>query len=181
MITNTRTRRAAVGVAALLTAVAGCGSDGPAEVADDATDSAEEAVDDLDDGQSDLVDALRDEGLSSVATALETIDISQLTDSEEFTFLAPNDEAFQALDADQVADLMADPQKLLETLRNHTIPQRYLADDLADVRSVETEAGQTLEVTSADGAVTFGPATVVSSDVDVADGVVHVVDRLIIP
>ena len=181
MITATTSRRAAAGAAALLLTIAGCGSDSPAEVADDATDTAEEVVNTLDEQQSDLAETLRAEGLSSVATAVEAIDVSQLTDSEEFTFLAPNDEAFQALDASQVADLMANPDELLDVLRNHTIAERLPASEITGVGSVETEEGNTLDVSVDGDTVMVGPATVVSTDIDVGDGVVHVVDRLIIP
>lgn len=176
MYTPARTA-ASIGLAAILFIAAGCGSDSGSDV----TDEAEDAVEAVEDEQADVARTLRDNGLDTVATALETIDVSQLTDSDDFTFFAPNDEAFQALTADELADLLADPDQVLNVLRNHTVADRLLAADLDGVTTAESEAGNMLDISTTGGSVMVGEATVVATDIDVADGVVHVVDRLLLP
>lgn len=170
----------------LLLLLAGCGdSDDAADEASDAADGIGEAVpDDAADAQSSLADLLRDVGASSAASAVEDVDISMLTDSDEFTFFAPNDDAFRSISADELADLLADPALLIDVLRNHTVPEQLSAEELAERTEVTSELGTTLPVsTSEDGTITVGDATVVTPGVLDGDktGVVHTVDRFIFP
>lgn len=172
--------------ALLMLLLAGCGdSDDAADEASDAAEGIGEAVpDDAADAQSSLADLLRDVGASSAASAVEDVDISMLTDSDEFTFFAPNDDAFRSISADELADLLADPAQLIDVLRNHTIPEELSAEELAERTEVTSELGNTLPVsTSEDGTITVGDATVVTPGVLDGDktGVVHTVDRFLFP
>jgi uncharacterized surface protein with fasciclin (FAS1) repeats len=172
-------------LALVLALVAGCGdSDDAADQATEAADGIGEAVpDDAADAQSSLADLLRDVGATSAASAVEQVDVSSLTDSDEFTFFAPDDDAFRSISADELADLLADPGRLIDVLRNHTIPERLSAEDLAERTEVTSELGRTLPVSSSDGMITIGDATVVTAGViDEAEaGVVHTVDRFLFP
>lgn len=174
-----RTRGVAA-LACLALVGAACGSDG-AETVDDATDAAADAVEAVDEGIDDFAQRLRDEGLESVASAFEDIDVSELTDSTEFTFLAPNDEAFQSVDADDLADLLADPERVTELLKNHTIAERYTAAQVVELDEVSTEAGETLDIDVDGDVVQFEDATVVATDIEAGDGMIHVVDGLLLP
>ena len=66
-------------------------------------------------------------------------------------------------------------------LENHTLADTVTADELTSMESVETEAGETLVVTTEGETVRVGDAEVVSTDIEVGDGVIHVVDGLLIP
>ena len=197
-------RRFGASVAAAVLVLAGCGADDADEAIDDAADavddvdadSAEQAVEDAaddvdaeadDDAEAaetqsaELAQVLRDNGLSSVASAVEVVDFTELVDAPEFTFFAPNDEAFSSLSADELADLLANPTMVADVLRNHTVAATVPSSDLSDGMEVDTQAGETLTVTIDGDVVMIGDATVVQPDIDVNDGVVHVVDRLLMP
>jgi uncharacterized surface protein with fasciclin (FAS1) repeats len=171
--------------AMVLLLLTGCGdSDDVSGQASDATDRIDEAVpDDATEAQSSFAELLRDIGASSAASAVEEVDISALTDSEEYTFLAPNDDAFRSVSSDELADLLADPERLIDVLRNHTIAERLSAEELAERTEVTSELGTTLPVSSSDGTITVGDATVV--DAGLIDGgqagVIHTVDRFLLP
>lgn len=168
---------------------AACGDDStldadPAEIEADIEDLGEDVEvpteDEAEDAQVNLVDALESVGLGSLASAVGDIDVSELTDAAEFTFFAPNDEAFTALSADDLADLLADVDELDDVLRNHVVPERIDAATLVTLESVTTEAGNELAVVVDGDTVTVGGATVVTTDVEAGDGVVHAIDAVLI-
>ena len=173
--------------AATLFAVTACGSDDSANdpVVDVDTDQVDEVVDsaasEVDETSDDLAQTLRDNGLDSIAGVVEQVDVTEWLGEGDFTFFAPNNEAFLGLDAEQTADLLTDPAQILDVLRNHTLADTVSADELTSMQSVDTEAGETLEVTSEDDAVQVGGVTVVSTDIEVGGGVIHVVDGLLVP
>lgn len=155
--------------------------EGTTESADDGTTTS--TVDDVaGDVQSQLVAELRDRGLTSLATALQGVDVDDLVDTGEFTFFAPDDEAFTTIDAEELADLVGDPELLIDTLRNHLVDERITGSDLYERDQLESRLGETLSVESDGATVTVGGATVTEADIGVGDaGVVHVVDALILP
>jgi uncharacterized surface protein with fasciclin (FAS1) repeats len=173
---------APVAVAGLTIGAAACGSD-DAAINVDATD-VEEAldtvVDEADTASADLAQTLRDNGLDTVASVVDQIDPDDLIGGASFTFFAPNDEAFTSLGADETAELLTDPGRVLDVLRNHTVDQTISAEELGTNDAVETEAGETLEVSVDDGVVRVGDVTVVSTGIAVGDGVIHVVDGLLL-
>jgi uncharacterized surface protein with fasciclin (FAS1) repeats len=169
-------------IAGLTIGAAACGSD-DAAISVDATD-VEEAVgtvvDQAETASADLAQTLRDNGLDTVASVVDQIDPDDLIGGANFTFFAPNDEAFTSLGAGDTADLLTDPGRVLEVLRNHIVAQTISAEDLATADTVDTEAGETLEVSVDDGVVRLGDVTVVSTGIAVGDGVIHVVDGLLL-
>jgi uncharacterized surface protein with fasciclin (FAS1) repeats len=176
-----------LGAATLLTVATACGSD---DAVDDAVvdvdageveDVVDSAVSEAEATSEELAQTLRDNGLDSIAGVVEQVDVSEWLGDGEFTFFAPNDEAFMSLDAEQSADLLTDPAQILDVLQNHTLADTVTADELTSMETVETEAGETLVVTSDGEVVRVGEATVVSTDIEVAGGVIHVVDGLLIP
>ena len=171
-------RTIAVGSLLVLT-IASCGSSDDAEEAvEQAADAAEQSADEAEEASAAISDALRENGLESIASAVQDIDFAALADSEEFTFFAPNDAAFQSLGTDEIADLLSIDGSLEDTLRNHIVSERIDAAALAGMSSVETTGGLTLPVSVDGDTVTVGEATVVQADVEVDDGIVHVVDGL---
>ena len=138
-------------------------------------------VEEVDQASEDLAQALRDNGLENIAGLVEQVDVAELTGDEDFTFFAPNDDAFTTLDADEAADLLSDPGQILDVLRNHLLAGTITAEELANLDEVETEAGEQLPVTVDGDVVRVGDVTVVTADIDVAGGVVHVVDGLLLP
>lgn len=99
-----------------------------------------------------------------------------------FTVFAPTDEAFAKLPAGTVAELLKpeNKQKLVAILTYHVLPGKVMA---ADVRSMKAKTvnGQELNIQAADGKVTVDNAKVVKTDIAAANGVIHVIDTVVLP
>lgn len=159
-------------------AATACSSDNGTDADTQFSDVADGDVD-MSEATQALTSTLRDAGLSSLATAVAAIDIDRLIDSDEFTFLAPSDEAFQSMSADDMADLLANPQRLTDVLRNHVITEKLTAEQMAERTSVATEAGADLDIVDEGGALTVGGATLSTTDIETDNGIIHVVDRIL--
>jgi uncharacterized surface protein with fasciclin (FAS1) repeats len=182
-------RLAAFGLVAMVALVGtACGddsvdtaTDGISGDAEEITGDVEEAAASVDTAATDLADTLRENGLESVASAVEGLDVTELIDDEEFTFFAPSDEAFLSTSGGDIAEMVADPTMLTDVLRNHVIDERLLSADLADGETIQTEAGGTLTISVDGAAVMVDDATVETADIDAGGGVIHVVDQILLP
>jgi uncharacterized surface protein with fasciclin (FAS1) repeats len=76
--------------------------------------------------------------------------------------------------------LLADPKALADVLTLHVVSGRTSAADVVGLTSVATLQGTSLDVDTSDG-VSVGGATVVQADVSASNGVIHVIDRVILP
>lgn len=163
--------------------LAGCGDDDDAaDAIDDTASIADEGVEEaseLGDEQTELAETLRDNGLATLATAVEAIDLSEIV-SGEFTLFAPTDDAFLDLGAETTADLLADPAELLNVLESHVADTTVMSTDIGGVDEITTRTGATFPVDTADG-VRIGNATVVQADITLGDGVIHVIDAVLEP
>ena len=100
-----------------------------------------------------------------------------------FTVFAPTDEAFAALPAGTVEDLLKPENKdqLVAILTYHVVPGKVMSSDIAGKSlSAETVQGQSLKV-DAMKAVMINDAQVVAVDVEASNGVIHVIDKVLIP
>jgi uncharacterized surface protein with fasciclin (FAS1) repeats len=176
-------------VSSLALVGAGCGSDDDgasvdlaevADVADSVADSLVDGAEVVDSTSTDLAETLRANGLESVAGIVDQVDLSSVL-GDDYTFFAPNDEAFTTLSADETADLLTNPDRILDVLRNHALAEPMTSSELAEMDTVRTEAGNELAVTSDGDVVRIGDATVVSSDLEVGGGSVLVIDGLLLP
>jgi uncharacterized surface protein with fasciclin (FAS1) repeats len=148
--------------------------------AGDAADELEE-VDPTEVGEaaSEVVAELRARGLNTVATAIEAIGAENVLRDRTFTLFAPSDEAFLSLDADELSDLLADPQQAAAILQDHVLDERVLSTELGGMDQVTTAAGTTVPVTSTGDQIAVGGATVTEADIEVGDGVIHVIDAVV--
>jgi uncharacterized surface protein with fasciclin (FAS1) repeats len=97
-----------------------------------------------------------------------------------FTVFAPVNAAFDALPPDTLAAVAADPALLASVLTYHVVPGKVMAADLVDGMMVETVQGSMLTVDLSDGAK-IGDATIVATDLEAGNGVVHVIDAVLLP
>ncbi len=99
-----------------------------------------------------------------------------------FTVFAPTDEAFAKLPAGTVEDLLKpeNKEKLVAILTYHVVPGKVLAADVS-TSSPKTVNGKELEIKVNDGKVTVGGANVVATDVAASNGVIHVIDAVVLP
>jgi transforming growth factor-beta-induced protein len=97
-----------------------------------------------------------------------------------FTVFAPTDEAFAAVPAETLEALAADKDALVKVLTYHVVPGKVMAADVAtgDVATVE---GSTVALVAEGGKVTVNGANVVTADVEASNGVIHVIDAVILP
>jgi uncharacterized surface protein with fasciclin (FAS1) repeats len=100
-----------------------------------------------------------------------------------FTVFAPTDEAFAKLPAGTVEDLLKPENKdqLVAILTYHVVPGKIMSADIAGKTAmVETVQGGKLSVDATDG-VTVGKAKVISADIETSNGVIHVIDTVVLP
>lgn len=132
----------------------------------------------------DIVDiAAADGRFTTLVTALEAADLVETLRGEgPFTVFAPTDEAFKKLPAGTVEGLLKDIPALTDILLYHVAPQKLLAADVIDHESIATVLEQDLPVAvHGDGSVMVGEATVVITDIEASNGVIHVIDTVLIP
>jgi uncharacterized surface protein with fasciclin (FAS1) repeats len=129
-----------------------------------------------------IVETAREAG--SFTTLLAAVDAAGLGETlaggGPFTVFAPSDEAFAKLPAGTVESLLADPPKLADLLTYHLVLGRVTAADAAGLSSAATVRGSDLPI-SIDGGVHVGDATVVRADIEASNGVIHVIDRVLLP
>lgn len=98
-----------------------------------------------------------------------------------FTVFAPTDEAFAKLPAGTVEALLQDREKLTAILTYHVVPGKVMASDVVKLESAETVNGESVRIHAMDGKVMVDDATVVAADVVASNGVIHVLDTVILP
>lgn len=133
----------------------------------------------------DIVDTAIEAGsFNTLVAAVQAADLVDTLKGEgPFTVFAPTDEAFAALPAGTVDNLLLPENKdqLVAILTYHVIPGRVMSADIdGQTLSVETVQGGELEVDATSG-VMINDATVVTADVEASNGVIHVIDTVLIP
>lgn len=97
-----------------------------------------------------------------------------------FTVFAPTDEAFAKLPEGTVEGLLKDLPKLKSVLTFHVVPGKVMAKDVAGVKSAKTVQGGELRVDANHG-VKINNATVTKADIEASNGVIHVIDTVLVP
>jgi uncharacterized surface protein with fasciclin (FAS1) repeats len=107
--------------------------------------------------------------------------VDTLKSDGPFTVFAPTDEAFAKLPAGTVEGLLEDPEALANILLYHVVPGKVMAADVTDGLTAETAQGSTVTFTVADGAVKINDANITATDIETSNGVIHVIDSVILP
>jgi uncharacterized surface protein with fasciclin (FAS1) repeats len=136
----------------------------------------------------DIVDVAVGAGtFKTLAAALGAADlVATLKSDGPFTVFAPTDDAFAKLPAGTVETLLKpeNKDKLKEILLLHVVPGSVMAADVVKLKEAKTAGGKTLAISTADG-VKVGTATgmskVVKTDIKAKNGVIHVIDTVILP
>ncbi|MDD9726784.1 fasciclin domain-containing protein [Roseovarius sp. SK2] len=139
--------------------------------------------------------AFAESGKDIVDTATEAGDFSTLLAAAEaaglvetlkgdgpFTVFAPTDEAFAALPEGTVDTLLMPENKdqLTSILTYHVVPGKVMSGDLSDGMTAETVQGSEVTI-GTEGGVTVNDANVVTADIEASNGVIHVIDGVIMP
>jgi uncharacterized surface protein with fasciclin (FAS1) repeats len=130
----------------------------------------------------DIVDtAVAAGSFKTLATALQAAGLVEtLKGAGPFTVFAPTDEAFAKLPAGTVEALLKDKQRLSAVLTYHVVPGRVMAADVVKLKSAKTVQGGNLAI-RADNGVTVDGVSVVKADVQASNGVIHVIDTVLMP
>jgi transforming growth factor-beta-induced protein len=109
--------------------------------------------------------------------------VETLQGTGPFTVFAPTDAAFAKLPAGTVESLLADPKKLASILTYHVVAGKVTAADIVKTNGAKpaTVNGQSLNVVVSGGKVQVNGANVVAADVAAANGVIHVIDTVLLP
>ena len=108
--------------------------------------------------------------------------VDTLNSAGPFTVFAPTDAAFAKLPPETVAALKKDPKALAAILTYHVVPGKKDAAEVVKMKEIMTVQGQPIMITIVDGKVMLNKsATVVKTDVGASNGVIHVIDTVIMP
>lgn len=98
-----------------------------------------------------------------------------------FTVFAPTDEAFAKLPAATLNSLLANPEELKKVLTYHVVPGKFMSSEVVKLKEARTLQGATVKVRVSGGQVMIDNAKVVKTDVGCDNGVIHVIDTVIVP
>ena len=133
----------------------------------------------------DIVDtAVAAGSFKTLVKALQAADlVATLKGAGPFTVFAPTDEAFAKLPAGTLEALLKpeNKPKLQRILTFHVIAGKVMAADVVKTSSAKAVSGDTLTIASRDGGVTVAGAKVVKTDIAASNGVIHVIDSVILP
>ena len=129
-----------------------------------------------------IVETAREAGaFQTLLTAVDAAGLGEtLAGGGPFTVFAPTDDAFAALPQETVQGLLADPSALVRVLTYHVVPGRITSAQITHDSEQTTVEGGVLTI-AVNGGVTVNDATVIQADVEAANGVIHVIDRVLIP
>jgi uncharacterized surface protein with fasciclin (FAS1) repeats len=130
----------------------------------------------------DIVDtAIAAGSFNTLVTAVKAAGLVDVLKSDgPFTVFAPTDEAFAQVPAETLNALLADPEALRQVLTYHVVPGRVMARDVIQLASAQTVQGQSITIDASSGVKVNG-ANVIKTDITTSNGVIHVIDKVILP
>ncbi|HQR08630.1 MAG TPA: fasciclin domain-containing protein [Gemmatales bacterium] len=127
--------------------------------------------------------AVNNKDFSTLVTAVKAADLVDVLNGDgPFTVFAPNNAAFAKLGEDTIKAVLADKEKLTGILKAHVVKGRVMADDVIkmDGQMAETLNGK-FPIQVKDGSVWIGNAKVIKTDIKCKNGIIHVIDAVILP
>ena len=133
----------------------------------------------------DIVDtAVADDDFNTLVAAIQAAGLVETLKGEgPFTVFAPTDEAFAKLPEGTLDSLLkpANKQKLASILTYHVVPGKVMAADVLNLSEAKTVNGQSLKIAVKDGTVMVNSAKVIKTDIECSNGVIHVIDAVVLP
>lgn len=133
----------------------------------------------------DIVDTAVSAGtFNTLAAALKAADlVDTLKGAGPYTVFAPTDEAFSKLPAGTVEDLLKpeNKSKLQAILTYHVVSGRVMAKDAVQLSSAKTVNGESFKINVENGNVMVDNAKVIKTDIEASNGIIHVIDTVILP
>ncbi len=135
--------------------------------------------------EKDIVEtALGAKNLSTLVAAVKAADLVETLQGEgPFTVFAPTDAAFKSLPEGTLESLLKpeNKDKLIAILTYHVVPGKVLAKDVVSLSSAKTVEGSEISVKVKDDKVLINNARVVKADIECSNGVVHVINKVLLP
>lgn len=131
----------------------------------------------------DIVDVAIEAGsFNTLAQALQAAGLVETLKGEgPFTVFAPTDKAFAKLPKGTLEALLQDKEKLTAILTYHVVPGKVTADKVVKLDKAKTVNGKNVRIKVMDGMVMVDNATVTQTDIQASNGVIHVIDTVILP
>lgn len=119
---------------------------------------------------------------NTLVTAVKTAGlVDALSGEGPFTVFAPTDAAFEMLPKGTVEALLKDKEKLSAILTYHVVSGKVMSSDVAKLKTAKTLNGQEVSIKTSDKNVMIDNARVVQTDIECSNGVIHVIDAVILP
>lgn len=133
--------------------------------------------------KADIVDtAVAAGSFTTLVTAVQAADLVEtLKGAGPFTVFAPNDAAFAKIPAADLNALVADKATLTNVLTYHVVAGKVMAADVVNLTSATTVQGQDLTIEVKYGKVFVNGAEVIATDIETSNGVIHVIDTVVLP
>jgi uncharacterized surface protein with fasciclin (FAS1) repeats len=131
----------------------------------------------------DIVDtAVAAGNFKTLVTAVQAAGlVDTLKSPGPFTVFAPTDDAFAKLPKGTVEGLLKDIPKLKAILTYHVVAGKVIAADVVKIRSAKTVEGEEIKIDSSMGNVKINDAEVIKADIMTSNGVIHVIDKVLMP
>ena len=118
-------------------------------------------------------------------TLCKALELAGLVDALQtggpWTVFAPTDQAFSQLSRDQINELLQDVPRLKQVLLYHVVDGDYLAEDVVENEQIESVQGENITIDASRDGVMVNEANVIESDIETDNGVIHVIDSVIMP
>jgi uncharacterized surface protein with fasciclin (FAS1) repeats len=126
--------------------------------------------------------AIAAKDFKTLVTAVKAAELVETLSGEgPFTVFAPTDEAFKAVPAEQLQALLKDKKALQGVLTYHVVEGKVMAADVVKLTEAETVQGEKVTIVVKDGKVQINGANVVTTDIECSNGVIHVIDAVLLP
>jgi len=124
---------------------------------------------------------LSKDSLTTLKQAIEAAEIGLALQGEgPLTIFAPTNQAFAQIPSDTLQSVLEDKPRLQSILKHHVVPGKHMASDVVRHESLDTLEGGSLNV-STEGGCRINDATVVQADIQCTNGVVHLIDTVLMP
>ena len=125
------------------------------------------------------------DNFKSLVAALKAADLVEALDGKgPFTVFAPTDAAFEKLGKETIEAVLKDKEKLTSILKYHVVSGKVMAADAIklDGKNAKTLSGKTFKIEVVDGGVVLnGKVKVIKTDIKASNGVIHVIDAVLLP
>jgi uncharacterized surface protein with fasciclin (FAS1) repeats len=133
--------------------------------------------------EKDVVQTASENGqFKTLAHALEAAGLIETLKGEgPFTVFAPTDEAFEKVPKEKLDALLKDKEALAAVLKYHVVSGKVMSADVVKLDSAKTVQGKPLTIAAKDGKVKINGANVTKADIECNNGVIHVIDAVLLP